>query len=970
MSGLFSSLGFASPLVLLGLIGLPLIWLIARAIPPAPKPLIFPPARLLGQLPRTDESTSTAPWWLKLLRIAAIGLAILALAGPRLAPQSKVASGPLTIVIDNGWTSAQGWAGRIREASRAAAGAEGIVRLVFTAPDRTAPDPRAVLTGAQAAAVLQAASPTPLTPNHERAAAALARISGQDRVLWWSDGLSWPGTAVLKAAVDRAGDARVRLPEMTATAITGVQLGREGARVTLQSVAGAPARPVLQARDARGRVLASVTAPSARGTYLIPLDEGQSREIAEVRVRGFAGAGSVRLLDAWDRRVRVGIVAPRADDQPLLSDAYYLEAALRPFADINRAETARLVEAGFNAILLPDTGRLLDAEARALSGFVEAGGVLVRFAGPRFAESGGVQLSPVPVNKTPRVLSGALAWQQSGVVAPFKSGTPFAGLNVPADARIRTIAVPATEGRGAGAAAVWAELEDGTPLVSASQQGKGWIVLFHTTAGPGWSDVAFSGLQIGMLRRAIAQATTSALPASQISATVPLKPVLLVDGAGRLRPPNSDDRTLAPQEAANPKADVWRWPGVYQGGGARVVLQPAPAGLVLAPLGRLPAGVRPLADAPDGPIELAGPLLAGALGLLMAELAATLALTGMIGGGTWRSFELPARLMPGRSAVAQMLVIGFALALASAPGVSSRAQDGLQVPEGLQLPEGFELPSNVRPPREPSQTPATQTAENAGPETILANPQLVHLAWLRTGDAANDRRSREGMQGLALTLAERTSVIPGEVVGMSPTDGELALVPILYWRIAPNAAALPQEAVAGLNTFMRNGGLLIIDTGATGSGSSDARALAEGPLRGLSLPPLQRIPAQHVLTKSFYLLQNFPGRYADAILWTESAASSATNANDGVSPVLIGNGDWASAWARTSQGAPLASIDGEERQRELANRVGINIVLYALTGNYKADQVHIPALLERLGQESLGQAQPGFEPGSDAQAPQ
>jgi hypothetical protein len=60
---------------------------------------------------------------------------------------------------------------------------------------------------------------------------------------------------------------------------------------------------------------------------------------------------------------------------------------------------------------------------------------------------------------------------------------------------------------------------------------------------------------------------------------------------------------------------------------------------------------------------------------------------------------------------------------------------------------------------------------------------------------------------------------------------------------------------------------------------------------------------------------------------------------------------WASAWAVDEQGRfPFATIPGGARQRTLAYRFGVNLVMYALTGNYKGDQVHIPAMLERLGQ--------------------
>jgi hypothetical protein len=69
-----------------------------------------------------------------------------------------------------------------------------------------------------------------------------------------------------------------------------------------------------------------------------------------------------------------------------------------------------------------------------------------------------------------------------------------------------------------------------------------------------------------------------------------------------------------------------------------------------------------------------------------------------------------------------------------------------------------------------------------------------------------------------------------------------------------------------------------------------------------------------------------------------------------VSPIIIGGNDWAAAWAVDAQGRPLADVTpGGDEQREMAYRFGINVVMYALTGNYKTDQVHASALLERLG---------------------
>jgi hypothetical protein len=116
-----------------------------------------------------------------------------------------------------------------------------------------------------------------------------------------------------------------------------------------------------------------------------------------------------------------------------------------------------------------------------------------------------------------------------------------------------------------------------------------------------------------------------------------------------------------------------------------------------------------------------------------------------------------------------------------------------------------------------------------------------------------------------------------------------------------------------------------------------------------------------VLTRAFYLIQDYPGRYDSGITWVEAAPPDAKkvegmpfrNLNDGVTPVVIGSNDWAAAWAVNAHGLPMFPVGSGyagERQREIAYRFGVNLIMYVLTGNYKSDQVHVPALLERLGQ--------------------
>jgi hypothetical protein len=130
-------------------------------------------------------------------------------------------------------------------------------------------------------------------------------------------------------------------------------------------------------------------------------------------------------------------------------------------------------------------------------------------------------------------------------------------------------------------------------------------------------------------------------------------------------------------------------------------------------------------------------------------------------------------------------------------------------------------------------------------------------------------------------------------------------------------------------------------------------------LSSLDIPELEPVPRDHVLTKTFFLLADFPGRFTTGRLWVEALPAEDNDdierrparAGDGVSSILITSNDLAGAWAMRVDGQPmLPLVPGEPRQREFAFRAGVNIVMYATTGNYKADQVHIPALLERLGQ--------------------
>ncbi|HMO73042.1 MAG TPA: sodium/proton-translocating pyrophosphatase, partial [Paracoccaceae bacterium] len=263
----------------------------------------------------------------------------------------------------------------------------------------------------------------------------------------------------------------------------------------------------------------------------------------------------------------------------------------------------------------------------------------------------------------------------------------------------------------------------------------------------------------------------------------------------------------------------------------------------------------------------------------------------------------------------------------------------------------------------PAQT-RTGATDPAADAAAIEATTAVRLAYVITGDAQVDRVSEAGLAGLGLRLFERTTIEPEAPIGVNIETDELAFFPFLYWPVTADQPAPSGAAYARLNRYLRTGGMILFDTrdgDVAASGATPEGRRLQQIAAPLDIPPLDILPEDHVLTRTFYLLQDFPGRYRSNALWVEAAPADAEtaegmpfrNLNDGVTPVVIGANDWAAAWAVDARGAPMFPIGrgfAGERQRETAVRFGINLIMHVLTGNYKSDQVHVPALLERLGQ--------------------
>ncbi|TCT02161.1 DUF4159 domain-containing protein [Aquabacter spiritensis] len=952
-------LGFASPLILTAFLALPLLWFLLRVVPPKPREVVFPPTRLLLEIDPKEETAARTPWWLTALRLLLAAIIILAAAGPIWNPPAATSAsdGPTVMIIDQGWAAASTWETRIAAAAGLVDEAEAQGRGVAIVPTGDVPKDATLLLPAQARDRLRSLTPVPYTPARREALALAGRhlaAEPQAGLVFISDGVDLKTDAAL--ATDLAALKPARPPLVIAGGVaTPLALAAPdnaaGALTVkvLRPDEGAARGGRVEARDLKGLSLGEAPfafAPGARETeasFTLPVEI--RNEVARLEIVGERSAGAVQLLDKRWRRRAVGVVSGTSTDtgQPLLAPTYYLARALGPFADVRLADSrapseaiTRFIEQRVPVIVLTDVGTIPPATRQRLARYVEEGGVLVRFAGPRLANAQD-DLLPVRLRRGGRVLGGSLSWETPQPLGSLTSDGPFRDLPLPGDIMVNRQVL--AEPDGALGDHTWATLRDGTPLVTGAQRGKGMVVLFHVTADTSWSNLPLSGTFVEMLRRVIALADTAAIaedaPAGTAAARGPevaIPPSRLLDGFGAFQPAGPRARPLPAGFAGRASAE--HPPGFYGPPDGLVAVNALlpddrPLPLDLGPLG---ASVEPLRI--GAPRDLRGPLLLGIMGLLLLDALAVLLLAGGL-----------ARFGGRRARTAALLAaagLGAAL-LALAPH-----------PAGAQSP----------PP--PAATPAPRAAapSPAANEFAVKATAQTRLAYVTTGDAEADQISRAGLGGLTTFLGQRTALQAGEPMAVDLARDELSFFPLLYWPILANTPAPPPAVLARVDAFMKQGGTVIFDTrdaletvpGGNGPLTPAALRLREI-LSGLDIPELAPVPREHVLTKAFYLLRDFPGRFTGATTWVEALPTARegedrpARAGDGVSPVIITGNDLAGAWAVSPAGEPLLPLTpGEPRQRELAFRTGVNIAMYVLTGNYKADQVHVPALLERLGQ--------------------
>lgn len=935
-------LSFGAPMVLWGLLALPVIWWLLRLTPPKPRTETFPPLKILARVLKREETPHQSPWWLTLLRLLMAALIVAALAEPVFNPREKLPAegAALALVIDNDWASAADWGKRVATAERliADAGSNGVpVIIAFTAEK-----PNAEIGPFDAAAALdrlRAAKPRPIPTDrpavYARVAATLESLPGAS-VAVLADGLAARGDEAAFGTLLSKNAARLVWAvsdRLTLTGLTGADNQVDGFALTAIRAPGdpAPAQVTAGAFDDKGRRIADATltfAPgeaTATGTMAVPFE--LRNDFASIALDGERQAGAVRVLDENSKRRRVGLLSQAEADQaqPLLSPLYYIRRALQPFADLVEPSSAdladaipQLLEQKPAMIVMADIGTIPEQVRQRLVDWVDNGGTLVRFAGSRLAAAGNDDdLLPVRLRTGERSLGGALSWTTPQQVTEFPKTGPFADLAPPAEVTVtrQVLAEPTPD----IVERTWATLADGTPLVTGLKKGKGTLVLFHVTPEATWSNLPISGSFVEMLRRIVQLSRNQgAAVASAEAAATSLAPYRMISADGTLVPPTPNARPLVPGAGPLP-VTLENPPGLYGSETGVFAHNLLDAESTFAPLVRpeITVPVTTIQYAFDESHDLKGSLVAAALALMVLDTLAVFWMGGLFS-------RRPRRARAAATAAALLIALGALVGHADI----ARADDA-----------------------KPGDTQAIEDISK------------TRIAYVLTGEPGVDSISRAGLEGLTRFLIEKTALEPGAPAGVDIAKDELSFYPLIYWPIDPTAPMPSDAAIARVDAYMQQGGTVLFDTrdqfanGIGADSTSPATERLRDILGNLNVPPLEPVPSDHVLTKSFYILPEFPGRFAGSPLWVEASleASNAENrpvrTGDGVSPIMITANDFAGAWAVDENGDPLLpTVPSDPMQRIYALRAGVNIMMYMLTGNYKSDQVHVPVLLERLGQ--------------------
>lgn len=908
---LFTALSFTSPLILMALLGLPLVWYLLRLNPPQPQRIILPTIRFLYDTKTPPPKPLTPPLWLLILRSLIFLLLVFAFAQPIFKRNDlSIQNQTVLIIHDDYYIAGIDWQKRMSVLSGLLTDLDSAQNKILYIDGRIEDNlPDFSLMPNLASDIrmsLEKATPRPVDNDYKIFFERLenAQQHNISQIFWLTDPFNGLEKERMKNWLSSIAPTEV----IIFNPVQPIEL-LYNARVDESRMVFEVGFLKLAQQNISEQIPVSLINSSGQiihsGFLQNPSREDPGQQALEIgfdvppaflndviaaRIGHTPHAGAVFLNQGDWVRPPVGLVTNLTlnNERPYISETYYLRRALEKYSEIKQGDIQGLIEdKSVSIIIWPDIFPLSPADISAVEEWVENGGVLIQFASEHpDVYSNNQSLMPVRLRAANRALDGTLSWDEPQRLTSWgASNSPFNGLAIPADVTIQkqVMAVPELSLLEKS----WAVLEDGTPLVTAMRKEQGWTILFHITPTASWSNLPLSGLFENMFERLIKLNRQRGFNET-IATAENYQLAQKITGFGQIQ-------NLSSQMQNNINASV-------QFNRETKPSYETPAGLYRSSMNSFALNLGPsllhqnVFDFTASQIELRDADFRGNISFFpyLLLLALLLIILDMIALSMLHKFS--------RRIAVFLLCAG--LIFASINSVQAQTSD----------------------------------------EDLIKFSITTHLAYFKTGDATFDAVTEKGLKSLGDEIMRRTSTQIGGVHGLDISQTSPALFPIIYWRLHPTEfPRITEQTRRSLLDFINHGGMILIDTA---SGRIENETLTK--LSQLvNFPALYPIDEKHVLKRSFYLMNYFPGYYNSEEFWT---SKDEQNRHDGVSGLLVGANNWALAWARNEDGEPSFAIQsGSANQREWAYRFGVNLVLYSLTGNYKGDQVHIPFILERIG---------------------
>lgn len=874
------SLQFLSPIALFVLVALPIIYIVSRFVPKPPKSINFGATFILKNIIAPRPIPKHAPLWLKILRLFLAGIFILACAMPILQnPNSaKIISKNILLVIDDDMANANEFnqiKSELKNFIDIESTKNNALKLVVQNCNSKILNP--INSPQNAKNYIDTIIPKPTICDKANYIKTLSDIHENYRVIYIANNVNQLNDAKFFEILNRIsnGDLIIRRPNINFAIIESANIEKNGLRLNIISNGQFSQKITIFGENSKVLISNNIH----NGENFIEISQNILRMAQYLKIDGQNNAASTYIIDAFNRRPLILTPKANSSDQPLLSDANFINSAMEIIGDVKNYEGKIDFKAAPNAIVFGDVENFDDAETNALMQYLKNGGTIIRFLGPKSLSKEESPFFTAPINLVPHILSTGFAVENLSI-APLPKNSIFSDIEFPQKINIGQSILFKSANNDAK---TLINLSDGAPLLSMREIGAGKLYMFHTSAAPIWSDIGLSNLQLAFLKRIILQTSAKAIPASTLEANVILRPRIVIDENGQLSKNTNGIKPFITPITNQTKVDNEHYAGIYEGDGASLVIN---AGTNIKEL--KPQNFPKSQDFKNDTKSLA--------------------------------------------LYSYLLFFGFILFLIdnmilNLPKFSFKKAGGIL---SALIIFAFLIPHPTN-----AQTKSQEKSDD------------IKLTFLITTDNITNEQAKAGLNGISQILRRRTNIEPSGVIGLDPSKDELAKHPIIYWLLPKTSQSLPLEAVQNLNKYMQNGGILFIDTRGLSMEPKRAQDILKTAVNGLKIPPLEKVPPEHVLKKTFYILQNFPGFYSNSSLWVQSDAATNYSANDGVSPIIISNGDMARAWAQKNPENGFDAIN-DDFAHELSLRVGINIYLYALTGQYKADQVHVRSLLERF----------------------